>query len=259
MAVSKSFSSLDLFLDCERRFYYRKIARLKEPPSLYFCVGNLYHAAIEADLMGELDLEAEIHAAMQKSDWSCPSSAADLEKEINHNLERLREEVFPYLDIKFTECWSKDINASAQYCAKLDAYSTSTPIVEDGTITGSIEDQPCVVDWKTIFGSRRRSQEDANSSPQLALYCLEAKTNHAAFVEIPRYTGVPINTIVVAFTDEELAYWEKWFNVQFLAMSTRGQDEKAYRLSVPGNYRCSLKWCPYWRICPGGGADDPTK
>lgn len=248
---SKSFSGLDQFLFCERQFYFQRLLKLPLPPNMYFAVGNLYH-----DMLAELSrpIEDLLRKHKMLPGWICPTSDEDLVEELVQNRDRVIRETTA-LNIMHREVWSRDINPDAEFCAKLDAISTNTPVVDDyGHIIG-VEDEACVIDWKTVFGYKRRSVDDAEASAQLALYCLEAKVNSAAFIEIPRDLTRPIRTIVVKFSDKELEQWRKYFRVQFNTMLHRaGCPAEAFRLARFGERFCSKQWCGYWDQCPGGGA-----
>jgi hypothetical protein len=250
--VKRSFSALDQFLNCERQFFFRRVAGLPEPPSHYLAIGCLYHEALAVLLNeGEVDLEEVLELQKLEKGWTCPTADAELLAELRCNLERVERQVLPYIKQTAVEVWSNEINDRAKYCAKLDVLSAWTPVVDDGQIVGKNE-VPCVLDWKTVFSARKhRSQEDVDTSPQLALYCLEAGVNNAGFVEVPRDVHQDIRVVVTSFTDAELRRWDGWFQEQFGAIETRGPNKDAYRLAAPGNKLCSERWCPCWGRCMG--------
>jgi len=235
---AKSFSGLDQFMRCERQFYYQRIAKLPQPPNKYFIVGNIYHDVIAKSI--------------QKKPVSVPADKADA----LHNVARLLKEIEP-LDIKHVEVWSNKINPDAEFCAKIDAISTNTPVVDVAQHITGTKDEPCVIDWKTVFGYHRRDQVEAEQSAQLALYCLEAKVNNAAFVEIPVDIARPIRTMVVHYEDDELEAWRRYFHEQFKVLQQRGPKEESYRLADFHEHLCSPRWCPYYTRCPiSGGSYD---
>lgn len=262
--VRPSFSALDQFLNCERQFFYRRILGLPEPPSFYLAVGILYHDCL-AELIEkrEVDVEAALARAKRAPGWTCPTPDDALIEEVQTNLQRVVDEVLTPMGLSGwdptagdlgcqVEKWSNEINPKARFCAKIDFLSFRTPIVDDGRIV-DYEEEPCVVDWKTVFGTfRKRTQESTDASAQLALYCLEAGVHNAAFVEIPRDPDQDIRTIVTHFDNADLARWSQYFDEQFAAIRTRGDKEAAYRLAAPGHRLCSVKWCAYWNRCPGG-------
>jgi hypothetical protein len=259
--VAKSHSGLEQFLFCERQLFYQRVAKVPLPPNMYFAVGNLYHDAL-AEMVrpgvgvktspGIIALNILLAKHKKKSGWLCPTSDKDLTAELKANLARVQKEVAP-LVAKHVEVWGNDINPDSEFCAKIDVVSANTPIVDDyGHITGAKEGA-CVIDWKTIFGRRRRSVAEACESQQLALYCLEAKVNTAAFFEVPRDLTRPTQVLLAEFTDEELEQWRRYLRVQFEVMQRRGPLEADYRLADFNNPLCSKKWCGYWDRCLGGG------
>ena len=88
-----------------------------------------------------------------------------------------------------------------------------------------------------------------DTSPQLALYCLDLGIHHAGFVEIRRDGS--LRTIMTVFDDAQLARWKRYFDAQFAALSSR-EAESDYRLAKPNSGLCSPKWCTFWQRCPGG-------
>lgn len=250
----KSFSALNQFMQCERQFYYRRIAKIPEPPSHYLAIGILYHEAIEALVHGRrnncgFDLNDLYNENVNKPSWSSPTSKENLLREIEDNLCRLEQDILDHFDLSQWTC-----EKFHKYLARIDVLSPQTPVLnEAGKITGVI-DEPCVLDWKVKFSTRnRRTQEDVDTSPQLALYCLLEGVNNAAFVEIPRSQRAPINILLRTFDDDELSYYSKYFTEQAKAVESRGRDESAFRLAAPEHRLCTEQWCPFWARCPGGG------
>lgn len=255
-AVRRSPTALKGFLECERRWYYQRILKLPEPPSIHLCIGSLYHAAIERMArQGQFTpdcAQALIATSRSEDDWVDPGVTDDeLSKELVGAMGRVSAvlgKLPPVRDAEgpFVERWGR------RYTCKLDYLSTHTPVVEGGEVVGA-EPGLCVIDHKVVFSRRRRSQGDTDNSPQLALYAVETGANHAAYLEIPR-DGAPINVIVAEFQDDELRRWASYLDAQFKAMNSRGEDESQYRLAERGHPLCSPRWCPYWSRCVGGGA-----
>ena len=121
-------------------------------------------------------------------------------------------------------------------------------------IVGS-EPGECILDYKIKFSTwNRRGQEDVENNAQLALYCILEDVHDAFFVEVPRSRKASVNVIGKRFTDEELAWWSRFYDQQTAAINSRDKNfEPNWRLSDPANSLCSKKFCPYWIDCPGGG------
>lgn len=255
-SVRRSPTALSLFEQCERKFYYAKVAKLPEPPSLHLCVGSLYHAVIEhwarEEGISGSDIELLIARAKGAPDWVDPGiSDKDLYEELLAGVLKVGEGVIEKLPVApgpggspRVEEWGK------RYTCKIDYVSTHTPVVESGRL---VDTKPglCVLDWKTVGGRRRRTPADADNSAQLALYCIETGAHNAAFVEIPR-DGGPLNIVAAEFDDDTLRRWATFLDAQFAAMQSRGPDEAQFRLAPRGHPLCSPRWCPFWDRCPGG-------
>lgn len=250
--VKRSYTALRQFEFCERQFYYRRILGLPEPPSIALGVGILYHECLE-HLCKEPVTRGQIATMLAKAKatpiWADPGVTDDvLIDEIAINLARVQREILQDgkgLQIKKSEFWG------TTYCAKIDVLAGNTPVVDSGRIVEFV-DRPCVVDWKTKGGAKKRSQYATDLNPQLALYCLDVGVNDAAIIEIPRNPKEDLNVITTQFDQYELSRWGKFFDAQFDAMNSRGTQEWEYKLAYRGHGLCSPRWCPYWDRCPGG-------
>jgi len=250
--VKRSYTALRQFEFCERQFYFRRILGLPEPPSIALGVGILYHECLALMPHGAIareQVEAELAKAKAAPTWADPGITDEaLVSEIWANLGRVSREVLcegKGLQIQKAEFWG------TTYCAKVDVLAGNTPVVDSGRIVDFL-DEPCVLDWKTKGGSKKRSQYATDLNPQLALYCLDVGVNNGAIVEIPRNPNNDLNVIVTEFDQHELSRWRKFFDAQFDAMNSRGTQEREYKLAYRGHGLCSPRFCTYWDRCPGG-------
>ncbi len=253
----KSFSSLNQFLNCERQWFYQRVAKKPRPPSHYLSIGSLYHHVFEMmvrdDLWSSPELIELIHDLYVEhscqDDWKCPTTQENLCAEIYANAVRVRDQVF--MPLAADELVAEK---SHKYLAQIDVRANMIPKVEMAQIVGS-EPGECILDYKIKFSTwNRRGQEDADNSAQLALYCILEGVHDAFYVEVPRSTKASINVIGKRFTDEELAWWSRFYDQQTAAINSRDKsDPLSWRLSDPANSLCSKKFCPYWGDCPGGG------
>lgn len=252
-----SYSQWDVFQNCERRWYYERIARLPLPPAPQLEVGSLYHAVIEHVV--RTYTAAHPPADRLSVDWTelgllrvaqlAGEEPAALQEEILRNVQRLNDQLLAKLKVRGVELRFKRMGEAG----RIDCVADNAPITDSrGNIIG-MEDRPCVLDWKVKFTNRnRRTQQAADDSDQLGLYACEADVDLAGFVEIPRDVTLPLRTFVTEFSKEDRQRIRRYFTEQFQAMRSRGQNESAYRLSARNNALCSARWCPFHRHCPGG-------
>jgi len=254
--IRNSHSAKQQFCFCERQFFYRRVKKIPEPPSVHLAVGNLYHdLAADHYLSGEYDVEVRIREHTQKKTWCCPLSDKVLLNEVTNNMARLKKEVFHWFTPAYNpegqplvEQWER-----GKYFGKIDMVANDTPVVDDKLqITSSIL-EPCIVDWKTKSNlNNRKMFFDQSKHEQGTLYCLMRNVKSVAFVEIPRDWRAPIHTLVNTYTTEELGRWKRYHDAQFAAMQSRGGKEEEYKLADPSSPLCSPRWCAYWAQCPGG-------
>ncbi len=246
--IKHSHSALEQLLSCERRLWFEKIAKVPQAPNVYFSVGNFYHAVIaDALTPGPEITDAWLLERVRREEagaWlqDVPNDRLLAEaKAVRSSVASIR----PFVRPVAIEQWFR-----TPYLAKVDCLSECTPIAgADGVPVGSSA-RPAVLDWKLVFGSRRKERSPA----QLALYCLSTGAKDAGFVEFFRDGRRPFLSMT-SFNDYDLARWRRYFDAQFLALDRRGPEEAAYRLADPNNPLCSSRWCPHWRYCEGGEGD----
>lgn len=258
--IRNSHSAKHQFLFCERQFFYRRVMKIAEPPSVHLAVGNLYHD-LAADAMLNIEItplliKQRILQHKQKDTWCCPVSDAVLIKEVENNMKRLVDDVFPHFtpmeDLAtgqpLVERWER-----GTYFGKIDLVANETPVVDDRLQITGTEPEPCIVDWKTKSNlNNRKMFFDQSKHEQGTLYCLMREVKSVAFVEIPRDWRAPIHTLVHTYTTAELGRWKRYHDAQFAAMQSRGGKEEEYKLADPSSPLCSSRWCAYWDRCPGG-------
>lgn len=261
-----SFSGVDQFSTCERRYFLERVLRRRSPDTPITVVGRAYHDAIAsmlltriprteewADLCAEKAVEKH-HAVLTEHGVACGS----LVPEMQSNLRRLRDEVLVPVGIHCTEqivrhgrkrSWWVERSFkdwSVGYKGVVDLFSTRCPIVDpSGTVTGGFEAR-CVWDWKTVTSDRRRSERDARMSAQLALYALAANTRSACFVEIPRNLEKAIKVRVVHYSERDLKCWASWLVSMRDAVMSRGKKRDNFRPADRKNPLCDPQWCPHY-------------
>jgi hypothetical protein len=238
-------------MECERRWYYERVLKLPVPESPYLEIGKYYHTLIEQTInQGKVPRVTPNKVTELAERWG--EKPAAMAAEMSMNLQRLSKEVLRWIKPRRVEAWfhRKDMHIAGV----IDLVSAVTPVTDhSGKIIGT-EPGPCVLDWKIKFKPTRtrRTQDDADKSCQLGLYALEASTEFAGFVEIPRDITKPIKTFVTEFDEADKPRLARYLAQQFEAMRARGIHEAAYRLAERGSPLCSAKWCPHFQSCPGG-------
>ena len=260
-----SFSGVDQFSTCERRYYFERILRRRQPDTAITLVGRTYHEAIAAMLTTRVERTEEWvefaakEAIARNHDLltSLGVACGSLVHEMVSNLKRLRAEVLEparirtvadivpfgrkrswWIERKFKE-WT------VGYKGVVDLLSLRTPVLDEkGHVTGSTEGR-CVWDWKSVTSDRRRSQRDAETSAQLALYAIAANVRHACFVEIPRNLEKDVRVRLVRYTEADLRDWSQWLTAMRDAVLSRGKAKARFRPADRKNPLCSPMWCPH--------------
>lgn len=261
-----SYSMLRLFQQCERRYFYERVAKIQTPKGLPMVVGEVYHYALSVLVEGStLPLGNIVADAIRRFEGPLKEVSANsdrLKEEMVTNLHRVLTLIGPFgftpvemppgaekklaVEIKF-------LDPALGYAGVLDLLSKNAPITtEKGDVTSWRPGEPCVIDWKIISGDRRRTTRSATLSAQLALYALEAKVKFVGYVEIPRNPERKINVQVVPFFPEELEVWKKHLtSVRTTALCCRGDQKEAYTMTSRENGLCNPLYCPFWDHCYG--------
>lgn len=252
MSDGLTFSGLETFMNCERRFYFDYIENRPRPPSRIFTEGHMLHAGLAHVIRGQSVVEAAKNAVAEieaQPDYVAPTP--DYVSHLARNLEKFRTQVFPHLtwDVATLEtpCVGTPLRGRA------DVICDTTPVVDRyGKIT-SITPERCVVDFKLKQNpAKRRGLDAAYRSGQLALYSLGAGISNGAFVEFYGNSDYDPRVCVANFSPDQLARWKRYFVEQRAAMIARGRGKEAYRLAERTSPLCSLDWCPHYLTCPGG-------
>lgn len=243
----RSFSEVDLFNQCERRYFKEKVQKHPTEENAYLLVGKTYHEALSAHIqdLPWLGLTLEMEEKLAKAGVNVDSMVT----EMRANLARLG----PSLELLGPPVTAPERyfrNRSIGYKGVVDSVFANTPTVSPEGIMTGVTPGRCVIDWKVLSSNRRRSARDAALSPQLALYSIEENVECAGFVEIPRDLEKPIKCRVVRYTEQDKAHWREFLRSTREAMFSRGRKEAAYkRCDRKANPLCSPLWCPFYGDC----------
>lgn len=259
------FTDVDDFDVCERRYWAHRFGGLPKPPSPILAIGDAYHKAIDFVYMNEgcefieaaMDSVAQIDRdVVQRFEIDCLALAEEVEANLERMfkaLERGPGLLTPPYPIRNKKGWllleHEWTDRRLGYRGKVDAVMDSAPVTDEkGNVVG-FDYVPCVFDWKTVHGERRRSQRDATYSPQLALYSLAMGVKRACFVEIPRNLEKPIRVRSVTYSDSDLAHWADWFVDMRAAILSRGTKARRFKRTDRKNPLCSPEWCWLYPKC----------
>lgn len=244
------YSQVQHFLDCQRRYYYDHVESDERADGPILAIGRTYHSALEKAWY-ELNPAVAADAALAANAEALTTTGAVLERdELVANVRRIRQimcamqAVPTYIEYE----WELP---ELGYAGRLDALLPVTPLVNgDHEVLGP-EPGPCVIDWKTIHGHRRRSQRDITFNAQLALYCLATGASRGAIVEIPRDTTKPLRTLVVLFSEVDLNGWRRWFASIRETILALGDKKENFAMVERSHFLCRPAYCPHYFRCYG--------
>lgn len=226
-----SATALDLFEQCERRYWHERILGRKQPMTAPMVVGNVYHKVLQQWMkhfqLGEREV-AEILSSQNKQIAAVGVDFNKLVEEVGWNLERLDRILGDMHPIAIEQRWSWGEQG----------YRGVTDVVEKDRI----------IDWKILTGKRRRSARDVEFSPQFALYRLYHKVDKAMVVEVPR-DDREIRVHQVEFGEREPERWLSYLSTMREAILSRGENGTHFKRTKRSNPLCSPMWCPFWDQC----------
>ena len=233
LKLNPSFSRLEQFTDCERRYLFDLL--YPEPTSPAQAHGHRVHAQLERLVAGKPlpegeDVLPQSLAGMQAWDELEAQAAA-------------------------TEVWVDRVRG-LPFSGKIDV------VAEDHAGDGF------VVDWKTTKNMMNaKSQYEARRSLQLQIYCLALGVTRAVFVYLPHAGGYHLRD--VDFSQEELEI--SYRRLKYLVGAVRSrwaqagaEDDPAGGIVQPeelsiepfsvakADYTfCKPRWCSHWARCLG--------
>lgn len=265
-----SHSMVEDLNKCERYFYHSRILgdRKKNPANVQ---PGLVHHDVYSWHFGpaRMKLSPAIDRAIEAREEHLKKAGVNLEGLRSEIITRV-EEMTPWVTNAevFSSEWYFENLKNLPYRGYIDVKASRTPRMDEkGLTVVNWIDEPCVWDYKVTSGKRTRSQRDADTSPQLALYALVSDVRHAGFVEIHRDTSKPIKRRFTSYTDAERARWWQWLFSQAEALKLRWEEEtwaydpspNRWRQTMPGNPLCSLMWCEHWSKCYGCDTKPPNE
>lgn len=257
-----SFSAVDAFTTCERRFYYERVLDEPQEEGAPLVVGNVYHSVIAALIRSNWQADANAVAATyvegSKAELKAAGARVDgLVDEVVANMQRLRSTLFPpygletvMIDTNEAFVERKFRRLDLGFGGVIDYVSDRFPVTDGkGQVTG-FKPGRCVLDWKTLSGDRRRSDRDARFSPQLGLYKITVPgAIGAGFVEIPRDLGKPIVVRMAEHNERDTEMMRTWLVAMRATILKRGTDIENYRMTDRDNPLCSAAYCPKYFKC----------
>lgn len=261
MPEAWSFSAVDQYDQCPRKFYYDRVLRLAPESTMGQLPGLVVHHALQHLMDPTRETGSEftpthfaINAVQEhiSSLVRCGINTDDLLYEVKTNITRVRT----FLDQAKVRCTERRF-LWCGYVGYIDMTLENSPVVsKDGKEIEKWEDQPCVLDYKVVSSHRSRSQRDADLSPQLALYGpLASDISRAGFLEIPRDTEKPLKIRMTEYTRSDIDKWRRWFDGQAMAIekqwSSHHDEVSAWPRCSRKSALCSPMWCQHWDRCYG--------
>lgn len=259
-----SFSAIDTYHKCQRRFYHEYLSGEERPPaSPQMLPGLVHHSALNRAIRRAMDgrprdfVDDTTRAVGEFMPHLIKTGIKidDLYFEVTTSLEKVFE-LMPFekhaAAIRGTEHrfeW-----AGLQGVVDLEVHAT---FERDGKQTRVLLGHGCpaVIDFKVTTG-RPRSARDAMFSPQLAVYALATGADRAAFLEIPRDVEKPLRVVSVEYTKADLETWQEWWAHQVESVTARVgmfhsilEGPRVWTKTLRSNPLCSPIWCPHWDKC----------
>jgi hypothetical protein len=265
-----SFSAVNLYGQCQRKFYYERVLRLAPENNATQLPGLVTHKAIEEyfaprakgvpPLPNHTPTTVACTAVQQflPDLVRCGINTDELIYEVTANLRKV-ESILQHTRVLKTE----EKFAWCGFIGYIDLQLADTPVMsKDGKEIKSWKPEPCVIDAKVVSSSRSRSQRDADLSPQLALYGpLAMGYKNSGFMELPRDTEKPWKIRVATYEQREIDRWVQWFSGQAAAIEEQWEaahgDVNRWNRCERKNPLCCAAWCHYWDMCYGSKGTVP--
>jgi hypothetical protein len=215
-----SFSGIDCFTTCERKYYLERILKIPEEESLPLVVGDVYHK-----ILADTYLQPNLNLATR------------IETQLNRAAERLK----PF-DVNMAE-FREELTDNIPRVLTLQGPAMFRPVAVNGTLMVERKFADERIGYCGVLDLL------SDHAPQLALYAIEADVRCGVFVEIPRNLDRPINTRVVRYSEKDLVNWRRYLENIRDAILSRGTEEKRFKMAAPDMYLCNPAYCRHWERC----------
>lgn len=245
-----SYSSISAYQSCARSWRFRYIDKIKTPASPALIFGTAIHQAVQAVVSGTTsakieDIWAEKWAGVQQQDvaWdgALPEQMAN---------EGLRMLAHPGIMDVITGLHPLIENGQPAIEQRVELHIVSVPVPVIGFID-LITNDGIPHDFKTA--SRAWTQEQAQSEMQPLFYLAAlgqmgyTLNPHRRFRHI---IFVKTRTPQVQMFESTFAFAQYMFLVNTIQQVWRGIESGVFPPN-PGSWKCSERYCDYWRLCRG--------
>lgn len=243
-----SWSQIETYMNCSRRYYYERVLGLTAPPNVWFAEGKLFAKVLEAYFKALLKDEHLNHhelMVIHSGNFDKEFSGVVLTKEEQTEIgQRASKFLSTLLDPK--EKWNfrpSMIHLKGMKEPLPGVEYEFTVKIAGVPVTGIIDlvEDTCLIDFKVAASSQYYNPE---KSLQLALYNTVVSRPRVGFIVCEKKSGRVI-PLIEDFDPKRVKQVEA-----IVRCAAAGISSKCW-LPNPTSKWCSAKWCPHWEICDG--------
>lgn len=254
-------SSIDTWVTCPQRWYFRYVRKIKTPPSGAMHLGTSFHAAVEANHAQKITTREDLPLGVLEDRYSVafehPEDDVDWTGEKksdakDHGAAMVRsyhKQVAPTLQPTLVE--------QAVLVPLQTAAGESLPPLK--MVLDLVDDAKVIKDFKTT--SKQPDPDAANASGQLTAYDVAHRsafgTPSAGQELIHLRRPLKTKPFAEVFrqptsrSDEQVRNYLKHVQAVGIQIAVAVQTG-LFPMADPNSWACSEKFCGYFRVCPGG-------
>ena len=250
-----SFSRIDTWLKCGRRWKFRYMDDLKRPPSIAMLEGTSFHEALKVtnDMKIKkghyIKVTSMVECFMENFRQHVKDEAKTFKtkpKNLEWGGER-EDHIFSRGKIFAADYMSGFATKVHPTAAENQVDHILT--LPDGTKFPikaglDLEEEDAIWDYK--FVKRMKTKQDAENSVQLSLYSIIRKIRRTGFVNFHKAKVPKVVPVLIKKTP-----WQLMWSLQVVAEAIKQINAGNFYLTSPENWWCSKKFCGYWDLCRG--------
>lgn len=233
-------SSLNEFLVCETRWFYRKILELPERRSAHAALGSAVHAAVTENARQKMhtreDLPVTGAVALFRDAWSREADAATFEKTDNPADMKEAGEIMTRLYIERAAPAIEPAAVEKRVAGEIGGVAVQG-YIDILDVTGTI------IDVKT--GKRATAEPPAGYRNQVATYAMlePAASGKARLDTLTKGKTVDLKPATIQITASDRHHTTRLYQI--------AREKMASGVYIPnrGATLCSRKYCSHWERC----------
>lgn len=244
--IEIDFSAIGSYLRCARAYEFRYVKNVKEIPGVALLEGSSYHHAVEKNNLHKIAKDTDLpHKRMTEHFMEDFQFRTKREEKIDWQ-EQNEDKIYKRAKVMFVE-YAREIAPDIKPLHAEEKVEKT--VILDGTkitLYGTVDlDTPDVIyDYKTT--GKPKSQSEVDNTIQLSLYALMKKKREVGIIQFVKAANPYVGVIKSSRTGKDIMW-----ALHVAKSVVEAVRAKQFPPTDPTSWKCSQKWCGYWKLCRG--------